>query len=331
MNSPSNKPKGIGMASQFSNHPSTTENEVTDCSETDNVIFLHDLKQSPKKETKDQSIHTENTPEHLVDIETMTPGQLSKKYKLTYNSWKNMKSRCKKLGKILDQRFSDFKEFLRLMGPRTDSSYTLDRIDNENPNYGPDCCRWADKETQNQNKGNTISLTYKGETHSLSVWARKTGQKPDTLYHRKTRGWSDEEIISGKANAGDLTPKSLWSGTPWPLGKEETWEKHYQNNYRQNETRLMYLYRFSEEMTYKFHEELRADEYQNPEIGEDIPPKLIEQANYWEALFNRAKGELAAKAKRDKFIKREGAEMGNKEVAIYDHIHGPHKKYSDDS
>ena len=205
----------------FSGENSGHSKSSTICINNENVDFLGTGNPSPNTVTSMISIQSENTSNELyIDLESLTATELRKKYVLSYSSWKNMKSRCKDFGYILDPRFNKFSTFLGHMGARPSKEFSIDRVDCENPNYGPDHCRWADKHTQNQNKGNNVMLTHKGETHTVSVWANKTEQKADTLYHRKSKGWSDDEVITGIRNTApapaaeivrvaSLTPEKL--------------------------------------------------------------------------------------------------------------------------
>lgn len=206
---------------KFSSLNTGSVGAVTNCNSKGNVHFLKQLNQGPKEVKENISINVENPlNDHLTDIANMTATALGQKYSQSYSSWKNMKSRCKK-GYVLAPEFAVFKSFLAIMEPCPSKEFTLDRVDHENLNYSPDNCRWADKYTQNQNKGNNVHLTYLGKTFTVSVWAKRTNQKPDTLYHRKASGWSDAEIITGKR----LSPKL--KGSIFPEGHEEYWENAF--------------------------------------------------------------------------------------------------------
>ena len=98
------------------------------------------------------------TQECHKDIAALSSTELRKKYKSEYNSWDNMKQRCKKKGYVLHPAFGNFKAFLNAMGPKPDPTYTLDRIDPANPEYSPKNCRWASKALQAANKNNTVYL-----------------------------------------------------------------------------------------------------------------------------------------------------------------------------
>jgi hypothetical protein len=82
-------------------------------------------------------------------------------FTLAYKSWASMKQRCLNTnapkypiyggrGIMICERWMMFENFLADMGERPEGM-TLDRIDNEG-HYEPSNCRWADIETQNNNK-----------------------------------------------------------------------------------------------------------------------------------------------------------------------------------
>lgn len=60
---------------------------------------------------------------------------------------------------------------------------TIDRIDN-NGNYSKENCRWATYKEQGKNKRNNRLLTYRGETKTLSEWAKNFNILYNTLFSR---------------------------------------------------------------------------------------------------------------------------------------------------
>ena len=75
---------------------------------------------------------------------------------------------------------------------------TIDRIDN-NGDYEPDNCRWTDMKVQCRNRRNNVILESNGERRCLAEWAEITNQPYMRLSSRHRRGWSDHEVIYGRA------------------------------------------------------------------------------------------------------------------------------------
>lgn len=126
-----------------------------------------------------------------------------------YHIWLSMRSRCfnknnrayKYYGargiKVCEE-WSDFDTFYCWAisnGYSTD--LTIDRIDSDG-DYCPGNCRWVSMVEQNNNRRNNVVLEYKGETHTVSEWARRTGLPEYLIRNRKLSGWSNEEIFNGK-------------------------------------------------------------------------------------------------------------------------------------
>ena len=72
---------------------------------------------------------------------------------------------------------------------------TLDRID-VNGNYEPLNCRWADAETQANNKRNSKFITYNGKRQTVSQWAKELNIPASRIFDRLSMGWSEEESLT---------------------------------------------------------------------------------------------------------------------------------------
>lgn len=119
--------------------------------------------------------------------------KLRNRYKREYRIWKAMRSRCNapcfdnstyRMKKIkCCKRWNSFANFVEDMG-ECPEGYSIDRIDN-NGNYEPSNCRWADRKTQCSNRGDfTPLIEYKGEKHILKDWCRILNKNYSTMYSR---------------------------------------------------------------------------------------------------------------------------------------------------
>lgn len=98
-----------------------------------------------------------------------------------YGSWCEMRRRCyspqrhnyKYYGgkgiKVCDRwlGIDGFKNFCKDMGNKPTEQHSLDRIDNTK-DYGPENCRWADKQTQAMNRKQRTGKYPKGITKNVS-------------------------------------------------------------------------------------------------------------------------------------------------------------------
>lgn len=122
-----------------------------------------------------------------------------------FRSWQGMKQRCYNQnhhkyhyygakGIRVCDRWLQFENFLEDMGRKPSSKHSIDRIDNDG-DYEPDNCRWADYKTQNTNRSITAFLTHNGITLSKSAWARKKGMSKGCLDRRLRQGMTVAEAL----------------------------------------------------------------------------------------------------------------------------------------
>lgn len=138
-------------------------------------------------------------------------------FKREYNIWAMMKQRCNNpkaanyinygaVGIKVCPEFETFSEFLRLMGPAPSIKHTLDRIDNRQ-GYTPTNCRWADVETQQNNRTNGVHFLYQGKMLSAPQLARIAGIPTARMEHRlKVLKLSVEDAMA--------LPKQSWVQRP---------------------------------------------------------------------------------------------------------------------
>lgn len=125
--------------------------------------------------------------------------------KRTIRAWSLMKYRCNtptssdypnyggRGVKVCERWQESFINFFEDMGDCEDN-LTLDRID-VNGDYEPSNCRWADMETQMNNRRNNRYVTYNGEKTTIAVLARKTKMGKGTLTRRLDMGMTAEQAI----------------------------------------------------------------------------------------------------------------------------------------
>lgn len=124
----------------------------------------------------------------------------------TYHSWACMMQRCTNpkrqywahyggRGIKVCDRWRSFDAFLADMGERPPGT-TLDREDNDR-DYTPENCRWADASTQARNSSQVVRVTLRGETRTLPDWCEKLSRSINTVRCRVKRyGMSYEEALT---------------------------------------------------------------------------------------------------------------------------------------
>ena len=122
----------------------------------------------------------------------------------TYKSWSEMKSRCKNAKTncyawvTYCKEWENFKNFFADMGERPNGT-TLDRIDPRG-NYEPSNCRWADWETQANNKRpkkRNVKWTIDGITKPARDWCDECGVSYESaMYRINHKGMSVREALT---------------------------------------------------------------------------------------------------------------------------------------
>lgn len=126
-------------------------------------------------------------------------GERSTKHSLSghplYNNWDSMHQRCINKNNIRYSRYGgrgitvcdEWKDFKNFYDWSIDNGYepglSIDRIDNDG-NYEPGNCRWADTITQANNKSTCRYITYNGVKHTLMEWSRLFNVPYTTLCKR---------------------------------------------------------------------------------------------------------------------------------------------------
>ena len=138
--------------------------------------------------------------QHLHDVKNLSSTQLIKKYPGEHSSWLASKQRS---GANFHAPWRKFASFLRDMGPKPNSAYTLDRDDPNDLRYGPGLCHWKSTKDQSINKRATVRLTDAHDrTLPLETWARIKGLDAHMMRQQRRRGWTDLEILAGRRLSG---------------------------------------------------------------------------------------------------------------------------------
>lgn len=132
---------------------------------------------------------------------------VQKLHPVEYNTWVKIKARClnpkdkcyfRYGGKgitMCERWVESFHNFLIDMGKRPADKCSIDRIDN-NGNYTPENCRWADMTEQCRNRSVSVYLEHNGQRLTLKEWEPIVGVKYKTLHFRYKKGWPTEKILS---------------------------------------------------------------------------------------------------------------------------------------
>jgi hypothetical protein len=173
------------------------------------------------------------------EVNSLRGANLHKEFVPEYHAWKSMKGRClnpkdaayhhyggRGIG-VHEPWIHSFPQFLTDVGPRPSDKHSLHRLDN-NRSYMPGNVCWALKEEQIANRRNSLNLTYRGITQSLSRWSKETGIPYSALQRRIQLDWTPEQILTVLSEGGRVTEWGKESGKKAREGyitSEETRQK----------------------------------------------------------------------------------------------------------
>lgn len=157
-----------------------------------------------------------------------------------YHIWIGMKQRCENpkssFFRLYGQRgiavcpeWHDFMTFYKwAISHGYSENLSIDRIDNDG-NYEPQNCRFANAVTQARNKGNNRLLEHNGEVRCLAEWSEITGIPIPTIGLRIDRGWKIDDALTVKPSKGNQTlerrhvnPLAISKDTPFLTFNGET-------------------------------------------------------------------------------------------------------------
>lgn len=125
-----------------------------------------------------------------------------------YAIWRGMRYRClsesckeyKHYGgrgiAVCEAWANSFEAFLKDMGPRPKGA-SIERLNNDG-NYEPSNCKWADKAEQSRNKRSNVFIEIEGVRLTQSEWAKKNNIPVQVIYTRIKRGWGTEDAVTVK-------------------------------------------------------------------------------------------------------------------------------------
>lgn len=122
----------------------------------------------------------------------------------TYKTWLHMRDRCSNprnasykdygaRGITVCERWESFDNFMADMGIKP-AGMSIERIENDG-NYAPGNCIWADKRVQANNRRSSKIIKYKGAEYTMSELAAKFDIRLGTLWHRLKSGWDIEDAL----------------------------------------------------------------------------------------------------------------------------------------
>jgi hypothetical protein len=97
---------------------------------------------------------------------------------------------------VCDRWRVSFLNFLSDMGPKPESSYTIDRYPDNSGNYEPTNCRWATRSEQARNTRRSLYIDHGGRRVLLCELCEQLGLSFPLVYWRLSQGWTGDDLTS---------------------------------------------------------------------------------------------------------------------------------------
>ena len=122
-----------------------------------------------------------------------------------YCVWQSMRDRCSNPRaksfpdyggrgiRVCERWQNSYADFASDMGPRPDG-WSIDRVDNDG-DYTPDNCRWADRRTQQRNQRRAVYVEIEGTRYRAIELAEANGLKTATVVSRAARGLPLSDVV----------------------------------------------------------------------------------------------------------------------------------------
>lgn len=130
-----------------------------------------------------------------------------------FRTWTDIQTRCHNENstsypnyggrgiKVCGRWRQSFAAFLDDMGPRPEGT-SIDRYPDNNGDYEPGNCRWADLREQARNRRTNVRTTINGQTKTLGEWAHLAGLRPPTVYRRYKVGYRGPNLLQPLIKGG---------------------------------------------------------------------------------------------------------------------------------
>lgn len=159
------------------------------------VDGMHDYSTCDKCKAEKQRQRMLTHGETKTSLYSTWRGIKARCYKPRSNSYENYGGRGIKMFEAWKNSYETFRDYVTQLENYGVKGYTIDRID-VNGDYVPSNIRWADTETQANNKRVNHLLELDGEILNAKQWSNRLGIKYSTIMNRIRMGWSDKDILT---------------------------------------------------------------------------------------------------------------------------------------